>query len=360
MLQRLAIGIDIGGTKVKAGVVDEDGVVLESVLRDTPSTSPTEVEDTIADIVGELKSRHYVSALGIGAAGFVDSTRSTVLFAPHLAWRNEPLRDAVRRRVGLSALVDNDANCAAWAEWRFGAAQNESELLCITLGTGIGGGLVLGGQVHRGRNGIAGEFGHMQVVRDGHDCECGNRGCWEQYASANALVRDARREVDIDPESARTLLERAGGDRAAITGVLVTQVALEGDPLAIRLLSDMGEWLGVGIANLAAALDPGTFVIGGGVSDAGDLLIRPATESFRRSLTGRGFRPEPRIVRAHLGNQAGMIGAADLARSVARRGRRRSRSRRTSSVTGFGLGLGMSRAEQRATRVVAREYRSGR
>jgi glucokinase len=116
----------------------------------------------------------------------------------------------------------------------------------------------------------------------------------------------------------------------------------------------------VGIANLAAALDPGTFVIGGGVSDAGDLLIRPATESFRRSLTGRGFRPEPRIVRAHLGNQAGMIGAADLARSVARRGRRRSRSRRTSSVTGFGLGLGMSRADQRATRVVAREYRSGR
>jgi len=360
MLQRLAIGIDIGGTKVKAGVVDEDGVVLESVLRDTPSTSPTEVEDTIADIVAELKSRHYVSALGIGAAGFVDSTRSTVLFAPHLAWRNEPLRVAVRRRVGLSALVDNDANCAAWAEWRFGAAQNESELLCITLGTGIGGGLVLGGQVHRGRNGIAGEFGHMQVVRDGHDCECGNRGCWEQYASANALVRDARREVDVDPDSARTLLARAGGDPAAITGLLVTQVALEGDPLSIRLLSDMGEWLGVGIANLAAALDPGTFVIGGGVSDAGDLLIGPATESFRRSLTGRGFRPEPRIVRAHLGNQAGMIGAADLARSVARRGRRRSRSRRTSPVTGFGLGLGMSRADQRATRVVSKEYRSGR
>jgi glucokinase len=360
MLQKLAIGIDIGGTKVKAGVVDEDGVVLESILRDTPSTSPTEVEDTIADIVQELHSRHYVIAVGIGAAGFVDSSRSTVLFAPHLAWRNEPLRDAVRRRVGLSALVDNDANCAAWAEWRFGAAQNESDLVCITLGTGIGGGLVLGGQVHRGRNGIAGEFGHMEVVRDGHQCECGNRGCWEQYASANALVRDARRLVDTDPLRARPLLDRAGGDISAITGVLVTQVAVDGDPMSIGLLSDMGEWLGVGIANLAAALDPGTFVIGGGVSDAGDLLIRPATEAFRSSLTGRGFRPEPRIVRAHLGNQAGMIGAADLARSVSRRGRRRSRSRRTSATSGFGLGLGIARADQRSTRVISKEYRSGR
>ncbi len=360
MLQRLAIGIDIGGTNVKAGVVDEDGVVLESVLGDTPSTSPTEVEDTIADVVKDLGSRHYVVAVGIGAAGFVDATRATVLFSPHLAWRNEPLRDAVRRRVGLSAVVDNDANCAAWAEWRFGAAQNESDLLCITLGTGIGGGLVLGGQVHRGRNGIAGEFGHIQVVRAGYACECGNRGCWEQYASANALVRDARALVDAGSEEAMTLLRRAGGDRAAITGLLVTQVALDGDPMCIRLLSDMGEWLGAGLANLAAALDPGTFVIGGGVSDAGDLLLGPATEEFRRRLTGRGFRPEPRIVRAHLGNQAGMIGAADLARSASRRGRRRSRSRRSSTTAPFSLGLGISRADHRSTRVVSKEYRSGR
>jgi glucokinase len=358
MLQRLAIGIDIGGTKVKAGVVDEDGMVLESVMRDTPSSSPIEVEDTIADIVHELRARHYVVALGIGAAGFVDASRSTVLFSPHLAWRNEPLRDAVRRRVGLSAVVDNDANCAAWAEWRFGAAQNESDLMCITLGTGIGGGLVLGGQLHRGRNGIAGEFGHIQVVKGGHQCECGNRGCWEQYASANALVRDARALVDRGSAEAAPLLERAGDDRAAITGLMVTSLALHGDPMSVRLLRDMGEWLGIGIANLAAALDPGTFVIGGGVSDAGDLLIGPATEAFRRTLTGRGFRPEPRIVRAHLGNQAGLIGAADLARTATRRGRRRSRSRRSASATTFGRGLGM-RADQRATRVVSKEYRSG-
>ncbi|MBA2560811.1 MAG: ROK family glucokinase [Propionibacteriales bacterium] len=345
MLQRLAIGIDIGGTKVKAGVVDEDGMVLDSVLRDTPSTSPTEVEDTIAEIVADLRSRHYVVAVGIGAAGFVDSTRSTVLFAPHLAWRNEPLRDAVRRRVGLTALVDNDANCAAWAEWRFGAAQNESDLVCITLGTGIGGGMVFAGQVHRGRNGIAGEFGHMQVVKDGHQCECGNLGCWEQYASANSLVREARAAASAGSPRARTLLDRAGGQAAFITGLLVTQLALEGDELCVDLLSEVGDWLGVGIANLAAALDPGAFVIGGGVSDAGDLLLAPAAEGFRRSLTGRGFRPEPRIVRAHLGNQAGMIGAADLARSNSRRGRRRSRSRRTSSSTALARGFGLARSD---------------
>ncbi len=352
MLQKLAIGIDIGGTKVKAGVVDEDGMVLESMVRDTPSTSPTQVEDTIAEIVSVLRERYYVVAVGIGAAGFVDTTRSTVLFSPHLAWRNEPLRDAVRRRVGLSALVDNDANCAAWAEWRFGAAQNESDLVCITLGTGIGGGLVIGGQLHGGRNGIAGEFGHMQVVKGGHLCECGNRGCWEQYASANALVRDARALAQSGLPRVRPLLDRAAGDLDAVTGLMITQVALEGDPLCVELLCEVGEWLGTGIANLAAALDPGTFVIGGGVSDAGDLLIGPATECFRRSLTGRGFRPEPRIVRAHLGNQAGMIGAADLARTAARRGRRRSKAGRTSTTSTLARGLGISRADPRPARLV--------
>ena len=356
MLQRLAIGIDIGGTNVKAGVVDEDGLVLESLLCDTPSTSPRDVEDVIADVVGTLAGRHHVVAVGIGAAGFVDTTRATVLFSPHLAWRHEPLRDAVRRRVGLSTLVDNDANCAAWAEWRYGAAQNEPDLVCLTLGTGIGGGLVIGGQLHRGRYGLGGEFGHMQVVENGHLCECGNRGCWEQYASANALVREAHALVETGTAGARGLLERAGGDAAAITGLAVSQAAVAGDPLAVELLADVGDWLGVGIANLAAALDPGTFVIGGGVSEAGSLLIEPATDAYRRTLTGRGFRPEARIVRAHLGNQAGLVGAADLART-ARRRRRGSRSGRTAPGH---LSRGFSWADQRSTRVTSKEYKSGR
>src|SRR5918995_84484 len=161
LIQALTIGIDIGGTKVAAGVVDPEG-------------------------------KHDVIAVGIGAAGFVDGTRSSVLFAPHLAWRHEPLRDAVERRLGVPVVVENDANAAAWSEWRFGAGQGESHLVCVTLGTGIGGAILNDGALQRGKFGIAGEFGHMQVVPGGHRCECGNRGCWEQYASGNALVREAR------------------------------------------------------------------------------------------------------------------------------------------------------------------------
>ncbi len=337
LLERLSIGIDIGGTKVKAGVVDPDGNVVDRTGRDTPTRSPTEVEDTIADIVRELRSRHTVVGVGIGAAGFVDITRSTVLFSPHLAWRHEPLRDAVYRRIGLSVVVENDANAAAWAEFRFGAAQREEDLICITLGTGIGGAIMIGGMLYRGRHGMAGEFGHMQVVPSGHPCECGNLGCWEQYASGNALVRDARRLIDESSPTAQALLDRSGGDPAAITGLLVTQVARSGDPAAVELLRQAGDWLGVGMAGLAAAFDTGVFVVGGGVSDAGELLLGPAREGFRRTLTGRGFRAEARIVRAHLGNEAGLVGAADLARTRTRRrsrsgSRRRSRSAETTST----------------------------
>ncbi len=328
LLERLAIGIDIGGTRVKAGVVDLDGNVVDRTGRDTPTTSPTEVEDIIADIVRELRGRHTVVGVGIGAAGFVDITRSTVLFSPHLAWRHEPLRDAVYRRTGLSVVVENDANAAAWAEFRFGAAQREDDLVCVTLGTGIGGAVMIGGLLFRGRHGMAGEFGHMQVVPDGHACECGNRGCWEQYASGNALARGARALVDAGSPRAEPLLELAGGNREALSGLLVSQSARAGDPASVELLHEVGDWLGVGMAGLAAAFDNGVFVVGGGVSDAGELLLSPARDAFRRTLTGRGFRSEARIVRAHLGNEAGMVGAADLARSrTNRRSRSRSRSR---------------------------------
>ncbi|HEY6739721.1 MAG TPA: ROK family protein, partial [Actinopolymorphaceae bacterium] len=191
-LQALTIGVDIGGTKVLAGVVDPEGNILEKVRRETPSTSPRATEDTIADVVAELRENHEIIGVGIGAAGWIDVTGSSVLFSPHLAWRHEPLRDAVRRRVRLPVIVENDANAAAWAEWRFGAGQGENHLVCVTLGTGIGGAVIVDGVLMRGKYGVAGEFGHMTVVPGGHRCECGNRGCWEQYASGNSLVREAR------------------------------------------------------------------------------------------------------------------------------------------------------------------------
>jgi glucokinase len=320
---RRAIGIDIGGTKVAGGVVDGDGKVIYRARRDTPdrSKSPAVVEETIVEVVDELMrvcGPQTVAAVGIGAAGFVAADRATVVFAPHLSWRHEPLQAALQKRVAVPIFVDNDANAAVWAEWKFGAAQGETHVMMITLGTGIGGGILIDGQVQRGRFGIAGEFGHMQVVPSGHRCECGNRGCWEQYASGNALVREARSLFSANSPIASDLLDRAEGVVGNLTGPLITQAARDGDPTARELLAEIGNWLGVGIANLAAAFDPGMFVIGGGVSAAGDLLLASARDTFRRQLAGRGYRPEARIVAAQLGNDAGLIGAADLARHSAR------------------------------------------
>jgi glucokinase len=314
----LAIGIDIGGTKVAGGLVAEDGTVAHRTRRDTPhrSTSPDVVEDTIVAVVDELlaAATEEVVAVGIGAAGFVSADRTTVVFAPHLSWRDEPLRAQLQGRVPVPVWVDNDANAAVWAEWRFGAAQGETNVVMVNLGTGIGGALLLDGHVLRGAYGIAGEFGHMQVVPGGQRCECGNKGCWEQYASGNVLVREARSLMVAGSPLATDLLARAGGDPMALTGPMITEAAREGDPTATELFAEIGHWLGVGIANLAAALDPGLFVIGGGVSAAGDLLLEPARATFRRTLTGRGYRPEAPIVLAALSNDAGLIGAADRAR----------------------------------------------
>ena len=314
----LAVGIDIGGTKVAGGLVTPEGEVVAWARRDTPhrSTSPAVVEDTIVGVVDELLAvaPTDVVAVGIGAAGFVSADRSTVVFAPHLSWRDEPLRDKLRSRVPLPVWVDNDANAALWAEWRFGAAQGQNNVLMVNLGTGIGGALLIDGHVLRGAFGIAGEFGHMQVVPGGQRCECGNKGCWEQYASGNVLVREARSLMLARSPLATDLLARAGGDAMALTGPMITQAARDGDPTATELFTEIGHWLGVGIANLAAALDPGLFVIGGGVSAAGDLLLEPARTTFHRTLTGRGYRPIAQVVAAALGNEAGLIGAADRAR----------------------------------------------
>lgn len=319
MPDELAIGIDVGGTKIAAGVVDEQGRVLARLRADTPSSDAAAVLDVIGDLVDQLRRDHddsagEIRALGIGAAGFVDATGSTVLFAPHLPWRDENLRHAVADRTGLLVVVENDANAGGWAEWRFGAVQGEPDIVLVALGTGIGGAIVIDGQPYRGRFGIAGEFGHMQVVRDGLPCECGNRGCWEQYASGRVLTRRGRAAAEEGTPLGQLLLDAASGSVQDIQGSHVTEAARDGDEEAAGWFADVGDWLGVGMANLAAALDPGVFVIGGGLSDAGEMLLEPARAAFSRTLTGRGHRPEARIVPAGLGPEAGLIGAADLAR----------------------------------------------
>ena len=312
----LTVGVDIGGTKVAAGVVDEHGGLLATTRRDTPSDDVTMVEDVIADAVRELTASYEVAAIGLGAAGFVDARRSTVLFAPNLAWRETPLRAAIEERLRLPAIVENDANAAAWAEARFGAGRGEDHVVVLTVGTGIGGGIVLDGRLLRGRYGVAAEIGHLNIVPDGRRCGCGLQGCWEQYSSGRALVVEAQEQASASPAMAKELLALAGGRPENITGPMVTQAAQAGDVAALGCFDELGKWLGRGMAQLAAILDPAVFVIGGGVSAAGELLREPAVQTYRKHLTGRGHRPTADIRMAELGPEAGIVGAADLARRL--------------------------------------------
>lgn len=314
MVDTVTVGVDVGGTKVAAGVVTPDGRVLTSVRAQTPhrDKSPEVVEQAITDVVREVTTTYSVGAVGVGAAGFVDVGGSSVMFSPHLSWRREPLRAALEARLGLPVLLDNDANASAHAEVRFGAARGFRQVVCLTLGTGIGGALVVDGALFRGANGMAGEFGHMQVVSDGLACECGNLGCWEQYVSGNALVRRARELVarSSDPAPLRELMLEG------LTGPAVTAAARSGDSTVVLLFAEAGAWLGRGLANLAAAFDPELIVVGGGLSEAGDLLLDPARDALHRALPGRGYRSAPALVSAALGVDAGFVGAADLARRL--------------------------------------------
>src|SRR5215472_2806928 len=308
----LTIGIDVGGTKVAAGAVDDQGRIVEKLRRSTPSASPELTAAVIAEAAAELLSRHEANAVGVGAAGFVNEAAGTVAFAPNLAWRDEPLRARVEGMIGVPVVVENDGNASAWAEARFGAARGHAHVIFISAGTGIGAGFVLDGRLYRGRWGMAGEPGHFRVVPDGRLCGCGNRGCWEQYSSGNALVTEARDFAMRSPGGAMRLLQLAGGNAGAINGTHITQAAREGDPAARRCYVIVGTWLGQGLADLAAILDPECIVVGGGVSEAGELLLGPARAAFDKALPGAGYRPRVEILRAALGADAGIVGAADL------------------------------------------------
>jgi glucokinase len=309
----LTIGVDIGGTKIAAGVVDEEGSILETVKVPTPP-SPEGVVDAIVDAVRQVSTGHTIEAVGIGAAGYVDDKRATVLFAPNINWRHEALKDKVEQRIGLPVVVENDANAAAWGEYRFGAGQGHSDVICITLGTGLGGGIIIGNKLRRGRFGVAAEFGHIRVVPDGLLCGCGSQGCWEQYASGRALLRYAKQRANATPENAQTLLALGDGTVDGIEGRHISAAARQGDPVAVDSFRELARWAGSGLADLASLFDPSAFIVGGGVSDEGELVLDPIRKSFRRWLIGGDWRPHAQVLAAQLGGKAGLVGAADLAR----------------------------------------------
>lgn len=310
-----SIGVDVGGTKVLGGVVDEDGKVLAHARRDTPRRGGADLTHAIAEVALELMEKFDVDSVGISAAGFVSSDRKTMLATPNIAdWNGVDLDHELHALIGLPLVIENDANAAAWGEARFGAGVNEDHLMMLTIGTGIGGGVVVNGGLYRGAFGIAAEFGHIRVVPDGHLCGCGSRGCFEQYASGNALMRHARESINASPEIARNLLALGDGSVAGLTGKHITDAARQGDAVALAAFNTTAQWLGAGIASLSVVLDPACVIIGGGVIDAGEILLEPTRMAVERYMPFAGKHPFPRIIAAELGNEAGLVGVADLAR----------------------------------------------
>ena len=300
-MTQFTVGVDVGGTKVAAILVDDSGTVLERSRAETESTAYASMVSGIVEAASRVSEGASITSVGLAIAGNVAADRSHVLFSPHLPLAGEPLASDLTNALGIPVLIENDANAAAWAEHETGAGREASEMLFVALGTGLGAGLILRNELYSGSQGFAGEAGHITVVVDGRSCPCGARGCWERYASGTALVAE--------------YIER-GGD-SEIAGPAITRAAAAGDQRSRDSITTVGEWLGRGLASLVAVLDPERIVIGGGVSEAGEMLLAPARQMLAASVTGQGRRPLPPVVGAELGNQAGAVGAAMLARRLA-------------------------------------------
>lgn len=306
---RWAIGLDIGGTKIAGAVVDTAGTVLAELVEPTPEESDAEaVTAVLLDLIARLRPDHDVTAIGVGAAGIVEWPAGRMLWAPNNAYRDWPVREQLEKATDLPVVVDNDANVAALAEARLG--EPYPNMVLVTVGTGIGGGLVLDGQIYRGPTGLGAELGHIILNPDGPRCGCGNHGCFEAYASGTALTRMARDAAEDDPDG---LIARLGAEQGEVTGQTVTKAIEQGDETAKAVFARLGRWLGVGIASLSNIFELDAVVVGGGLVETGELLLAPAraaAREFAYAPTARGVTP---VVAATFGGDAGRIGAALLA-----------------------------------------------
>jgi glucokinase len=311
-MSRKVIGVDLGGTKLLAGVIDEQLEVHDRVLRVVTGMSENAVIEAIAGAAHELIERNPdVEAAAFGIPCLIHQRTGTAVMCVNLPLADVPFRDVMSERLGIPVFIDNDANVTALAEVRFGAARGAGDVVGLTIGTGIGGGLVLGGKLYRGHAGSGAELGHMVIDQDGPRCQgnCPNNGCLEAFASGNAIGREGMEAAEQEPDSE---LGRAAAAGEVITGELVTQLALGGDEVSRMVLGQVGRRLGVGLANFVNIFNPEVIVIGGGAMAAGDLLLEPArTEMMARAL--RPNRDQVRVVAARFGSDAGMLGAGVLA-----------------------------------------------
>ncbi|NLG55891.1 MAG: ROK family protein [Rhodococcus sp.] len=324
----VTIGIDVGGTNIRAAVVDGEGVIVDAASAPTPRSA----ESLAAAIVGvvhelagpesvredgtvdSLAGNYSIGAVGLAVAGFVNRERTIVRYAPHLPWLDAPVARDLSAVLGLPVVLEHDANAAAVAEYRYGAAAGGRNVVVIALGTGIGGAFVQEGNLYRGSFGVAPELGHIQVVPEGRSCACGKRGCWERYCSGTALVDTAIEHLAKSPRQFTTLSREVATDPAGLTGRRVAGAAQAGDALALAVMADFSQWLGVGISLVADVFDPDLIVISGGVAQSAPLFLDAAREHYQRLATGAGYRSMPRIRSTQLGESAGLIGAAELAR----------------------------------------------
>lgn len=310
----LTVGIDIGGTKIAGGVVDDDGAVVVMERVDTPA-DPRALEDAVVGMITGLRESHGASHVGVAAAGFIDRERSTVYHAPNIAWRNEPLRARLEARVEAPVTIENDANAAGWAEFRFGAGRGVQDMVMLTMGTGVGGAIIANGSLYRGGHGTAGELGHVRFERGGLLCGCGQHGCLEMYASGRALQRAAN--VVADDRASGTALAAARAEHGKISGSAISRLVRAGDDGAVKALGIVATAMGEACGSFQATLDPELFVIGGGVAQLGEHLLDPVRAAYKDSVPAYGDHPAARFAIAELVNDAGVIGVADLARTAA-------------------------------------------
>lgn len=307
------IGIDVGGTKVAAGVLDEHGRRVDEIKYPSDPTDSAAMFELLVSIIQSYQGQYDVSGAGIALPSFIDKAQRYVYTTANLDWNNEPLVDRLEERLGLPILLDNDANTAGWAEFHFGAGRDYRDGLMLTIGTGVGGALILNGELYRGGFGLAGEPGHMRMVPGGRPCGCGSQGCLEQYASGSALTRAARELANSD-DPLGAGLAAIQAKHGQLTGGLIHQALKDGDPGAASVIVTTGDYVGQGIASIASIIDPEIVVIGGGVAATGELFYSAIVDGYRNNVPSAGKRPELSIALAELGNAAGWIGAGDLIR----------------------------------------------
>lgn len=311
MHEAAAIGVDVGGTATKAGVVSRAGEIVLRAERPTdPQAGTKGIIGTVETLLEQASAESIsIAAIGVGAAGFVDALTGSITFSPNLVYDDPHIAEALTARTSLPALVDNDANAAAWGEFRFGSAKGALNLAFITLGTGLGSGFVVNGELLRGASGAGAELGHIVIDPSGPTCPCGLKGCLEQFASGSAIERWAREAVEKDPTS--SILSFAGSAEA-ISGEHVTQAAREYDETARAVLRRAGNALGVGLSNVVNLFEPEAIVLGGSVVRAGEPFLGPARDRLSQMLSAQRRRPA-RLDVTSLGNDAGVLGAGMLA-----------------------------------------------